>query len=63
MDGTYNFEPVIYTFYKAGKDNHWSCSYESPFTGYVQVRFYKSESGAKKAQQRMIDQGGTIREY
>ena len=59
QDGTFNYEPVIYTFYQAGKYKQWSCMYRSPFTLDTQVRFYKSEEGAKKAQQRMINQGGT----
>ena len=58
-DGTYHYEPVIYNFYQAGKYQQWCCMYRSPLTLDIQVRFYKSEKGAIKAQQRMLKQGGT----
>ena len=58
-DGTQHYQPVIYNFYQAGKYQQWCCMYKSPFTLDTQVRFYKSEQGAIKAQQRMINQGGT----
>lgn len=58
-DEIQHYQPVIYTFYQAGKYQQWCCMYKSPFTLDTQVRFYKSEQGAIKAQQRMINQGGT----
>lgn len=59
-NGAPYYEQVLYTFYQAGKYQQWCCMYKSPFTLDTQVRFYKSEKGAQKAQQRMLKQGGTI---
>ena len=61
-DNTYNYEEVTYTFYQAGRDRDWFCSYLSPKTGYTVVREYKSEKAAQAAQARMIKQGGQVSE-
>lgn len=61
-DGTYNYTEVTYSFYQAGKYNNWFCQYLSPKTGYSVVREYKSEKAAKAAQNRMLKQGGVVRD-